>query len=245
MEMRTGEWYHSLTVPKNCWIVIRVDGRGFTKLTRDLELEKPFDRVFSTHMERVAKELLLQLDGAIYAYTESDEISVLLPPNFDMFNRSVEKLVSVSAGIASSYLEYDGHFDSRIWVGIDETEVIRYFTWRQEDAARCALNGWVYYTLIKNGATRRSATQQMKTKNRSWKHDVLHEHGINFNDLPRWQRRGLAVYYETFVKDGWNPITHQVVQATRRRVVTNRELPMREDYAEWLHELIQKSSWND
>jgi tRNA(His) 5'-end guanylyltransferase len=45
-------------------------------------------------MVETAKALLSELDG-IYAYTESDEISVLFPPDCDLFDRSLEKIVVV------------------------------------------------------------------------------------------------------------------------------------------------------
>lgn len=41
-------------------------------------------------MVETAKVLLSELDG-IYAYTESDEISVWFPPDWDLFDRSLEK----------------------------------------------------------------------------------------------------------------------------------------------------------
>ena len=43
-------------------------------------------------MAETAKALLSSLQGT-YAYTESDEISVLLPRHADLFDREVEKLV--------------------------------------------------------------------------------------------------------------------------------------------------------
>ncbi|MFY0581846.1 hypothetical protein ACN28S_53015 [Cystobacter fuscus] len=42
-------------------------------------------------------------------------------------------------------------FDSRVWLGVNEDAVLDYFRWRQADATRCALNGWCYWTLRKEG----------------------------------------------------------------------------------------------
>jgi tRNA(His) guanylyltransferase len=68
-------------------------------------------------MVETAKAILSELDG-IYAYTESDEISVLFPPNWDLFDRSLEKIVSISASIASATFTRAAqtalNFDSRI-----------------------------------------------------------------------------------------------------------------------------------
>ena len=39
---------------------------------------------------------------ALYVYTQSDEISVLLPQTFDLFDRSLEKVVSLTASLATA-----------------------------------------------------------------------------------------------------------------------------------------------
>src|SRR5690349_25029200 len=112
-------------------------------------------------MTSTAETMLTEFHGR-YAYTESDEISVLLDPASQLFGRSLEKLVSVSAGIASAAFTHaagvPAHFDSRLWVGVGVDQVVDYFSWRQADAARCALNGWCYWTLRQQGQSARQAT---------------------------------------------------------------------------------------
>lgn len=236
-EMRKCEWWHDVNVPEGLWIIIRVDGRSFTKFTQDMELSKPFDLAFSTWMVGVTELLLTEFQG-MYAYTESDEISVLLPPDFEMFNRSIDKLTSVSAGIASAEFtdlcHVPAHFDSRLWIGVTDESVIDYFSWRQADAARCSLNGWVFYTMLKNGLSRRKATQIMKGMPRSEKHDYLMANEINFNELPKWQRRGVGLWYTEYDKAGFNPIKQQVEIAKRRKVVIDRELNMGDRYRSFI-----------
>lgn len=116
---RAREWFHSMRVPPGAWTIIRVDGRSFSRFTEE-RFDKPFDQRFSAMMVDTAQALLTDLAG-IYAYTESDEISILLNPTFDLFGRGVEKIVSISAGIASATFTHaagePAHFDSRIWIG--------------------------------------------------------------------------------------------------------------------------------
>src|SRR3954447_1626298 len=142
--MRPLECFHDLRVLPGTWPVIRVDGRSFTRLA-DQHFERPFDIRFHEIMVKTAEALLVELHG-IFAFTESDEISILLPADTQLFGREVEKLVSISAGIASStfslQLGSGAHFDSRLWVGPTTEHVVDYFRWRQADAARCCLNGW-------------------------------------------------------------------------------------------------------
>jgi tRNA(His) guanylyltransferase len=63
-----------------------VDGRSFSRLT-ERACQKPFDAKFHQRMTETAKGLIGTLQGT-YAYTESDEISVLLPRHADLFDRS-------------------------------------------------------------------------------------------------------------------------------------------------------------
>ncbi|WP_218009844.1 tRNA(His) guanylyltransferase Thg1 family protein [Actinomadura kijaniata] len=192
--MREREWFHSLTLLPGAWAVVRVDGRGFSRYTES-RFEKPFDLRFSELMTGTARVLLEELGGR-YAYTESDEISVVLPPGFDLFGREVEKLVSLSAGIASAaFTSAAGEvavFDSRVWMGTGLGDVLDYLSWRQADATRCALNGWCYWTLRKSGATPRQATRALEGTTTSDKNDLLHSHGVNFNEVPAWHAAASA-----------------------------------------------------
>jgi len=130
--MRAQEYFHALRVLPGTWIIIRVDGRGFSRFT-EARFEKPFDPAFHTLMQQTAQNLFVELQG-VYAYTESDEISLLLCPEWKLFDREVEKLVSISAGIASATFtlacQQAAHFDSRLWLGVDVAQVIDYFHWR-------------------------------------------------------------------------------------------------------------------
>ena len=115
--MRALECFHALQVPPGAWPILRVDGRSFTAFTEARGFAKPFDDAFRDMMVTTAQCLLQEL-GALYAYTESDEISVLLPADSALFSREVEKLVSISAGIASGVMSCQAGvpvvFDSRV-----------------------------------------------------------------------------------------------------------------------------------
>lgn len=232
-EMRALEYYHALRVVPGAWVVIRVDGRSFSRFT-ETRFEKPFDLKMRDCMVAAATALLEQLQG-VYAYTESDEISVLLPPEWDLFDRELEKAVSVSAGIASAAFTHacgePAHFDSRVWLGLNPGRVVDYFRWRQTDAARCALHGWCYWTLRKGGASVGEATAALEKLSADGKQELLFRHGINFNEVPLWQRRGVGLYFEEYEKPGFNPKTGETVTARRRRVRVDLELPMKDDYA--------------
>jgi tRNA(His) 5'-end guanylyltransferase len=50
------------------------------------------------------------------------------------------------------------------------------------------------------------------------KNELLFQHGINFNDLPNWQKRGIGLCWETYEEVGANPVTGQSATAARRRI---------------------------
>jgi tRNA(His) guanylyltransferase len=236
-QLREGEWFHRLRIPEGMWSVIRVDGRSFTRVTAELGLDKPFDEDFSHLMTATAEALLRELEG-VYAYTESDEISVVLPPGWSMFNRSVEKTVSISAAIAASTLMFELlpgdqqplQFDSRVWLGANVAAVVDYMSWRQSDAARCCLNGWCYWTLRQEGMSARAASSKLHGMRSPEKQELLFQRGVNFNGLPAWQRRGSGLWWSTYEKQGFNPKTQESVTSTRRTVHTEGDLPMKDDY---------------
>ncbi|WP_407667026.1 tRNA(His) guanylyltransferase Thg1 family protein [Myxococcus guangdongensis] len=242
--MRQGEWFHSLRLLPGAWAVLRVDGRGFSRFTQE-RFEKPFDPLFHRLMVRTASTLLEELQG-VYAYTQSDEISVLLRPDASLFDREVEKLVSLSAGLASATFTHAAGvpavFDGRVWLGADERAVLDYFTWRQADCSRCSLQGWCYWTLRKEGLSPAQATRELDGKPVAFKNELLFQRGIHFNELPLWQRRGSAIFWERYVKEGVDPRDGSVHQTTRRRLGVDSELPMKEAYERYLQGVLTRST---
>jgi tRNA(His) guanylyltransferase len=240
--MRKFEYFHSLRLLSDTWVVIRVDGRSFSRFTES-RFDKPFDARFRDAMIKASQALVKELQG-IYAYTESDEISVLFRPTWDLFDRELEKVISISASVASSAFTLAigeaVQFDSRVWVGVNRSFVVDYFRWRQADATRCALNGWCYWILRKAGKSVAEATSLLENKSVEFKNELLFQYGINFNNLPIWQRRGIGVYWETYEKEGFNPVKNVRVMTSRRRLKVDMELPMKEEYGRFIKRLTRE-----
>ena len=238
--MRRLEVYHSQQVLPQAWPILRVDGRSFSRLT-EKNFEKPFDLGFHQAMVKAAGRLLEEMHG-LYAYTESDEISVLLSKDSRLFDREQEKLVSLSAATASATLslifQQEVHCDSRLCVAANPEMVVDYFQWRQADATRCCLNGWCYWTLRQEGKSVGEATAELHGRPFSWKNEMLFQRGINFNELPCWQKRGSGLYWQTYQKVGRNPLTGAEALATRRRLFCDEELPLGNGYSELLRKLM-------
>lgn len=114
------------------YILVRVDGKGFSKFT------KPFRKngnhgVYSVDIQRymlsAARGLLSHVDGAVGAYTVSDEISLLIENRGQdtWYAGRHDKIVSLTAAYATAYFneamlfgfQDPAVFDSRI-VDLDE-----------------------------------------------------------------------------------------------------------------------------
>lgn len=238
--MRSHEVYSSLKLMPGAWTVARVDGRGFSKLTSE-HFDKPFDANFREHMSAIAVALVSDFQGVL-AYVQSDEISLVLPPDWALFDRRVEKLVSLTAAKAAAMFSVASgqlvEFDSRLWVAPSRAHVVEYMRWRQADATRCALSTACYWTLREEGKSARQATSILNGATISQKNELLFERGVNFNELPVWQRRGGVARWETFTKTGFNPRTQEEVEVSRRRIVLDDQIPMKEEFGAYINALL-------
>ena len=124
-----------------------------------------------------------------------------------------------------------------MWVGVTEGDVVDYFRWRQTDAARCALNGWAYWTLRQEGLGVAQATTTLEGESTAFKNELLFARGVNFNEVPAWQWRGTGLSWETYEKEGFNPVMGQAVTAQRRRIRIDRNLAVKDEYAAFLRRL--------
>ena len=114
-----------------------------------------------------------------------------------------------------------------------------YFLWRQEDAHRNALNAHCYWMLRKEGLEAREANDRLEGKSIAYKNELLFSHGINFDKLPAWQKRGIGIYWEDSEKKGFNPVTGQEVTALRRSLKVDFDLPIGEQYAHMVSAFLE------
>lgn len=244
-KMRVYETSHDHCVLPGIYMVARIDGRSFTRLTKDVhKFEAPYDERFRDYMVETTRHLMDCGFQTVYGYTQSDEISILLHRNETSFGRKLRKLDSVLAGEASARFSLSlgdiGAFDCRICQLPTENLVVDYFRWRNEDAHRNALNSHCYWMLRRQGENERSATQRLSGMSVGDKNELLFSLGkINFNDLPLWQKRGIGVYWESYTKEATNPKTGAVTEAARRRLKTDMELPMKDDYSLFIQSLVR------
>ena len=249
-QMRVYEESVDFCVLPNIYIVARLDGRSFTSLTKKRgNFEAPFDVKFRDLMVETTKHLMNCGFKVAYACTESDEISLLFDFEINVFGRKMRKYTSILAGEASAKFSLlfgkIGIFDCRICQLPNEKIVIDYFRWRNEDANRNALNSHCYWMLRKEGHNERQATKFLENKSVAEKNELLFSHGINFNDLPNWQKRGVGLYWGKEQKLGFNPIENVAVTVERNVIQIDYDLPMKEEYSAFILEILHKQKHAD
>ena len=155
-QMRVYEQSLDQIILPDMYIVTRLDGRSFTRLTKEIcKFEAPFDTRFRDMMIETVKALMQCGFRIIYGYTESDEISLLFHYNDNSFGRKVRKINTTLAGEASAafslMLGRVATFDCRTVPLPNKERVADYFMWRQEDSHRNSLNAHCYWALRKEG----------------------------------------------------------------------------------------------
>lgn len=183
-------------------VIAHVDGIGFSQYTR--KCEKPFDQKLGDVMIDVAVGIIERVQGAMVAYTQSDEITVLLHgyktiASMPYRGNRVQKLVSEMAGPTSSHFTALSH---RIWDEgklsgireaafaaavflVPENDVNNFFLSRQKDGIRNSVQ-MLTRSLYSHKQVDRKKVAEMK--------EMCTSYGAPWEDLDlRWQR-GACVY---------------------------------------------------
>lgn len=96
-------------------VAIRIDGKTFSTFTRGFQ--KPFDPVLMDAMQRTMKYLCENIQGCVFGYTQSDEITLILTDYQKLtseawFNYEVQKMASISASMAT--VAFNKYFSENI-----------------------------------------------------------------------------------------------------------------------------------
>ena len=246
-QMRSFEQSLDRTMLEGIFVVARLDGHGFTRLTKkEWDLEKPFDIRFRDAMITTLRHLMDCGFRIIYGYTQSDEISLLFHIDDSTFGRKERKLLSILAGEASvAFSMAAGRpavFDCRLIPLPNPGYVVDYFRWRQEDSHRNSLNSHCYWLLRKEGVSAGDVQKQIDGLSNAGKNELLFSRGINYNDLPLWQRRGVGMYFKEIEKTGYNPVTKEHTTCIRRSHYLEEKLPIGEPYARLIQSIIEANS---
>ena len=117
--MKDYEKRNQYYLQKRTPVAIRVDGRSFHTFTKGFQ--RPFDKILMTAMQETAKYMCENIQGAKFAYVQSDEITIILV-DYDTletdcwFNYRTDKLCSISASMAT--MAFNKFFEKNIndWI---------------------------------------------------------------------------------------------------------------------------------
>lgn len=85
-------------------VIIRIDGKAFHTFTRGFR--KPFDEIMVKSMQKTTKYLCENIQGCVFGYTQSDEITLVLVDYQKLttsawFDYEVQKMCSIAASMAT------------------------------------------------------------------------------------------------------------------------------------------------
>lgn len=94
----------NLKLTRKTPVALRLDGKAFHTLTRNFK--KPYDEVFHNAMNQTMKYLCENIQGCVFGYTQSDEITLILvdyqtPETSAWFDYKVQKLCSIAASMTT------------------------------------------------------------------------------------------------------------------------------------------------
>jgi tRNA(His) guanylyltransferase len=228
--MKKFEDSYRVSLPPRMPIICRIDGKAFHSYTK--AFNKPSDEKIIHAMTLTAGALVSKIQGAKIAYIQSDEISILIN-NYETINTSawfdnnLQKIVSVSASIATSTFNSSithpkgmlANFDSRAFI-LPKEDVVNYFWWRQVDARRNSISGYAQANFSHKLLQGKSSKQQL---------EMLKSQGIIWEDLP------------THVKQGWCVSRKQKETkpgVIRTEIVSDWNIPKFIDDRNYIEELL-------
>lgn len=203
---------------RRCPVAIRIDGKAFHTFTRGFQ--KPFDGVLIKSMQQTMKYLCENIQGCVLGYTQSDEITLILVDYKKLtssawFDYEVQKMCSIAASMTTmafnrafaknvgDYCTYNyecmdnthenyehilslavdkgAMFNARCF-NIPKEEVTNLVYWRQLDTSRNSIQ-------MLGQANFSHSELQNKSCN-DIQDMLMMQKGINWNDLPVYQKRG-------------------------------------------------------
>src|SRR6185369_3160305 len=185
---------------RRSYTIIRIDVKAFHTYTKGLQ--RPFDDQLINDMDQTACFLCKNIQGAKFAFVQSDEISILLTDFEELttdawFDGNIQKMVSVSASLATARFNELrpsklAFFDSRVFQIPSKIEVENYFIWRQQDTVRNS---------IQSTAQSVYSHKELENKTTDQQQEMIFQKGINWNDYEPKYKRGRIILKENYLKE--------------------------------------------
>ncbi|KAL4473667.1 hypothetical protein ABPG74_022531 [Tetrahymena malaccensis] len=203
------------TLLPNTYIVVRIDGKGFTKFTANHNFEKPNDKRGLDLMNKAAESVMETFNEIMLAYGQSDEFSFVFKKDAELYQRRTEKIVSclVSCFTAAYAMHFSDYFnvkpsflpmfDARAVCYPDFKNLRDYLNWRQVDCHINNLYNTCFWTMVQKGnMTPQKAQEILKDTLSDRKNEILfNDYGINYAKLEPQFRKGSTLIRVLVLKD--------------------------------------------
>ena len=191
---------------KNTYIVVRIDGKAFTKFTDAHQYKKPNEIHGIKLMVLAGLSVMESFSEIFLAYGQSDEFSFAFKKNSKLYNRRHEKILTNVVSIFTSAfvyywpkifvngpeLKYPPCFDGRIVLYPSFQNLKDYFSWRYVDCHINDLYNTTFWALVQEGKmTKDQAHQKLKGTLSNDKNEILFsQFNINYNNQPEVYKKG-------------------------------------------------------
>ena len=186
------------------YIVVRIDGKGFTKFCENHNLEKPNDIRLASLMNKAARCLMENFPEIWLAYGQSDEYSFALRKKTDLYSRRAEKIATVfvscfTSAFVLNFKEFFPDqdlkdvpmFDGRCVLYPEDKIMIDYLCWRQVDCHINNLYNTCFWMLVKEKKmSTEDAHKTLKGTYSDAKNEMLFQNGINYAKIEAIWRKG-------------------------------------------------------
>lgn len=104
MRMKRYEYVSRNYLVRRMPVIMRIDGKAFHSFTQGFQ--RPFDSILHQAMNQTMKYLCENIQGCVFGYTQSDEITLILKDynkitSQGWFNYNVQKMCSIGASMAT------------------------------------------------------------------------------------------------------------------------------------------------
>ena len=182
--------------------IIRLDGRDFHVLAEDMSLERPFDLDFALCFVKAGKAVFKNQIRPLFAYLVSDEINFVyseeaILSKLDSVSRSLSSQVSlVFHNVIECLSRRKKPFFDWSAFRTDRSGVLLYLSEKQEWAYLNFVRAYAFWIKISLGLTPIQARKSLQSLDSTALKDLIHSSGIDLNEMPLWQHRGILIRRE-------------------------------------------------
>lgn len=240
---------------QNTFMVVRIDGKGFSKFTSLHDFAKPNDLPALYLMNEAAKAVMEEFDDIFLAYGQSDEYSFVFKKETNVYKRRKEKIVSTVVSIFtakyvasfSSIMKKElkalPSFDCRVVLYPDLKSLRDYFSWRQVDCHINNLYNTCFWKLVLEGKkTQKEAEEVLRHTLSDFKNEMLFtQFNSNYSKIEPIFRKGSLI----LKRKGVDPEKLQKMEEIAKlKGNTKISMPREKLILEVLHEdLIEEDLW--